>query len=407
MKIVYLHQYYNGPNMSGSTRSYEFCKRLVDGGHEVHVVTTSRDKVDKQAKWTVTTDAGVTIHWYPVHYSNDMGFFSRMRAFVSFSILSLFRLISLKPNLCFATSTPLTIAIPAILGRLLARVPYVFEVRDLWPKVPIAMGVIRNPIVKALAIGLEWLAYRYSAHVVALSPGMAEGVRARCKQATQRVTVIPNSSDIDLFLKTKANPTSTIHLSWLPKALQGREFILYPGTLGKVNDIPYLVELASELGRLQYGIPILVVGDGAEKIKAIDLSKRLGILDEQIFFLPAVSKLQIPDVFRLAAAVISTTLAIEALYANSANKFFDSLASGKPICVNYGGWQAELIRKHRLGVVLSRDTEEAANQLVDFINNPIAIKTAMRNAKMLAEVEFSRDKHFQRLQQIMIASAGN
>jgi hypothetical protein len=85
---------------------------------------------------------------------------------------------------------PLTITIPAILGRLLARVPYVFEVRDLWSKVPIAMGVIRNPIVKALVIGLEWLAYRYAAHAVALSPSMAEGVRARCKQATQRVTVI-------------------------------------------------------------------------------------------------------------------------------------------------------------------------------------------------------------------------
>ena len=112
------------------------------------MVTTSRDNVDKQTKWMVTSDAGVTIHWYPVHYSNDMGFFSRMRAFVTFSVLGLFRLISLRPNLCFATSTPLTVAIPAILGRLLVQVPYLFEVRDLWPKVPIAMGVIRHPILK-------------------------------------------------------------------------------------------------------------------------------------------------------------------------------------------------------------------------------------------------------------------
>ncbi len=407
MKIVYLHQYYNGPNMSGSTRSYEFCQRLAEAGHEIHVVTTHRDKANKEAKWKITSDAGVTIHWYPVHYSNDMGFFTRMRAFLSFSLLSSYKLISLKPNLCFATSTPLTIAIPAILGRFFARVPYVFEVRDLWPDVPIAMGVIRNPILKALAIGLEWLAYRYSAHVVALSPGMSEGVRSRCKQVTERITVIPNSSDIDLFQRTKANSTSTKDLLWLPKALQGRQFILYPGTLGRVNDIPYLVELAYKLGRLRYSIPILVVGDGAEKTKAIDLSKQLGILDKQIFFLPAVSKLEIPEVFRQASVIISTTLAIEALYANSANKFFDSLAAGKPICVNYGGWQAELINKHKLGVVLSRNTEEAADQLVNFINNPIAIKTAKKRAKILAETEFSRDKHFNCLQQILIASAGN
>ena len=393
--------------MSGSTRSYEFCQRLADAGHEVHVVTTNRDKANKEAKWKITNDAGVTIHWYPVHYSNDMKFFARMRAFLSFSLLSSFKLMSLKPNLCFATSTPLTIAIPAILGHFFARVPYVFEVRDLWPDVPIAMGVIRNPIVKVLAIGLEWLAYRYSAHVVALSPGMAEGVRSRCKQVTQRVTVIPNSSDIDLFQSTKVNSTSTVNLLWLPKPLQGRQFILYPGTLGRVNDIPYLVGLAYELGRLRYNIPILVVGDGAEKSKAIELSKQLGILDEQIFFLPTVSKLEIPDVFRQATAVISTTLAIKALYANSANKFFDSLAAGKPICVNYGGWQAELINKHKLGVVLSRDTEEAANHLANFINNPIAIKVAKKRAKILAETEFSRDKHFKCLQQVLEASAGN
>ncbi len=407
MKIVYLHQYYNGPNMSGSTRSYEFCQRLADAGHEVHVVTTSRNKAYKEAKWKITNDAGVTIHWYPVHYNNNMGFLNRVRAFLNFSLLSTFKLISLKPNLCFATSTPLTIAIPAILGRFLARVPYVFEVRDLWPEVPIAMGVIRNPIVKALAIFLEWSAYRYSAHVVALSPGMAEGVRARCKQVANRVTVIPNSSDIDLFERTKANYPSTTNLPWLPKALQGRQFILYPGTLGKVNDIPYLVKLASKLGRLQHSVPILIVGNGAEKSKAIDLSRRLGILDEQIFFLPAVSKLQIPDIFHQASMIISTTLAIESLYANSANKFFDSLAAGKPICVNYGGWQAELITEHKLGVALSRDTEEAANQLANFLNNPTAIKNAKRKTKMLAETEFSRDKHFKCLQQILEASAGN
>lgn len=407
MKIVYLHQYFNGPKMPGSTRSYEFCRRLVAAGHEVHVVTTKRDKVGVRAKWEVTRQSGVTIHWYPVPYDNAMGFLNRMSAFFRFAILGFFRLISLRPDVCFATSTPLTVAIPAILGRLFGRVPYVFEVRDLWPEVPIAMGVIRHPILKALAIGLEWTAYRMSAHIVALSPGMAEGVKTRCKEASDRVTVIPNSCDTELFLRTEVNTNSATHLSWLPKVLQGRSFILYPGTLGKVNDIPYLVELASELHRLQCGIPILVVGDGAEKPKAIQLSKRLGIFNEHIFFLPALGKEQMPDIFGLASVVISTTLAIDALYANSANKFFDSLAAGKPICINYGGWQAEIINKYKIGIVLSRDTREAANRLADLINDPGAMKKASDNAKNLAEAEFSRDKHFQYLNKILIAAIGN
>lgn len=393
--------------MSGSTRSFEFCRRLVERGHEVHVVTTSRDKPGKKERWKVTRNAGVIVHWVPVHYNNNMKFFSRMKAFISFSILAFFRLILLKPNLCFATSTPLTIAIPAILGRLFMRVPYIFEVRDLWPKVPIALGIIRQPILKVLAISLEWLAYRYSAHVIALSPGMAEGVKARCKKVAKRVTVIPNSSNIELFQITKPKIRSSINSSQILSFFHGRKFILYPGTLGKVNDIPYLVALASELSRLDCGISIVVVGDGAKKGEAISLSKNLGIFDNQIFFLPSMSKLEMPYIFSLASVVISTTLPLEPLYANSANKFFDTLAAGKPICINYGGWQADLIHKHSIGVVLSREKSHAANQLVRFINDPVAMKAASKNAINLAKTDFSIEKHFDALKRIFEASISN
>lgn len=96
MKIVYLHQYYNEPNMSGSTRSFEFCRRLVERGHEVHVVTTSRDKPGKKERWKVTRNAGVIVHWVPIHYNNNMKFFSRMKAFISFSILAFLGLFCLN-----------------------------------------------------------------------------------------------------------------------------------------------------------------------------------------------------------------------------------------------------------------------------------------------------------------------
>ncbi len=390
--------------MPGSTRSYEFCRRLSAAGHEVHVITTRRDDVRRQKKWDVTELSGVTIHWYPIPYDNAMGFFKRLSAFSSFAILSFFRLLSLRPDACFATSTPLTVAFPVIFARLFAFTPYIFEVRDLWPKVPIAMGIIRNPVLKFTAICLEWLAYRYSEHIIALSPDMAKGIKARCNKASDKVSVIPNSCDIELFSHIEVDSSSVSKSAWLPTNLRNSNFILYPGTLGKVNDITYIVELASELHQLQSRTPIVVVGDGAEKSKAINLSKQLGILDKQIFFFSAVEKSQMPNIFSLASVVLSTTLPIDALYANSANKFFDSLAAAKPICINYGGWQAKLICKHKIGVVLSRDTHDAAYNLLNFIKNPVLMKKASQNAHKLAESSFSRDKHFKSLNKIIIDS---
>ncbi|MGO1466503.1 MAG: GNAT family N-acetyltransferase [Microbacterium gubbeenense] len=98
----------------------------------------------------------------------------------------------------FATSTPLTVIIPAWVAKAFRRIPIVFEVRDLWPELPIAVGALRNPVMKWGAGVLERVAYRSSTQIVALSPGMKEGV-VRAGIDERDVTVITNSSDLDLF----------------------------------------------------------------------------------------------------------------------------------------------------------------------------------------------------------------
>ena len=194
MKIIYLHQYFNTPDMSGSTRSYEFAKALVEMGHEVIMITSYCEPYNSK-KWFVTKVSGIEVHWLPLKYSNYHNFIERLKVFSSFAFNAFLRANKMEGDLVFASSTPLTIAIPGILISKFKEIPLVFEVRDLWPDVPMAMKILKNPIIIYLSKLLEKWAYKNSSSIVALSPEMKKGIISK-KIASNKVAVIPNSSDL-------------------------------------------------------------------------------------------------------------------------------------------------------------------------------------------------------------------
>ena len=176
MKIIYLHQYFNTPEMSGGTRSYEMARRFVSAGHEVHMITSSREKHNNASGWVKEIIDGIHVYWLAVPYSNKMSFKVRVMAFLKFAVASGAKAYRVGGDVIFATSTPLTIALPAVYAAKRLRKPMVFEVRDIWPELPIAVGALKNPFLKKAAKWLEKFAYKNAAHVVALSSGMADGV---------------------------------------------------------------------------------------------------------------------------------------------------------------------------------------------------------------------------------------
>ena len=127
MKIIYLHQYFNTPNMSGGTRSYEMAKRLVLKGHDVHMITSLREPTQNRSWFTSNID-GIKVHWLPVKYTNKMSFQRRIKSFFQFAIKSSLKAASIKADIIFATSTPLTIALPAVYASKKQNIPLVFEV---------------------------------------------------------------------------------------------------------------------------------------------------------------------------------------------------------------------------------------------------------------------------------------
>ncbi|WP_444568188.1 glycosyltransferase family 4 protein [Aeromicrobium sp.] len=370
--------------MAGGTRSYEMARRFVEAGHEVHVVT-ARD-VGGAKGWVTSTVADFTVHGIDVAYDNAMSAPRRIVAFAQYALGAGFRAARLRPDVVLASSTPLTVAIPAGVARLLSRARVVFEVRDLWPSGPIAMGYLRDPVSRFLARALEKFAYAISDQVVALSPGMLDGVVEAGKPASQ-VHLVPNASDRDLFAVD-----AEVGSAWKDRhpQLGDGPFITYAGTFGAVNDVAWLVDLAAEFPAGD-GPTFLCVGDGA---KIDDVRRRAleaGVLERNLHVLPPIPKVEVPAVLSASTAVIAVQLDIPELLVSSPNKVFDAFAAGRPLIINYGGWQKDLLDESGAGLVLSRKPSEAAAQLRAFLSDHDALAMAGRAGADLARDRFDRD----------------
>jgi glycosyltransferase involved in cell wall biosynthesis len=394
VRIVYIHQYFKTRAMAGGTRSLEQAKRLVADGHEVHVITADSSGPHRSLSWHTTVEEGIHVHWLPVPYSNSMAFSARLRAFLRFAALSTVRATRIGGDVVFATSTPLTVAIPGIIASRLRRSRFVFEVRDLWPELPIEMGALRNRLAVRLAFALARAAYHDADHVVALSPGMAAGVAAH-GYPSDRISVVPNASDLDLFADAdQAGARFRAEHAWLGH----RPLVVYLGTFGQINGVSYLARVAAKAARIDPDVRFLCVGSGAEVEQVRRLATELGVLDRNLFILPAAPKSEMPAILGAATIATSLFIPVKGMEANSANKFFDALAAARPVAINYGGWQAELLHQSFAGIVLDPyDIASAAKQLTAQVRDETWLEQARLGARALACTNFSRDLLFQKL----------
>lgn len=389
-RLVYLHQYFCKPTMNGGVRSYEFAKRLAADGYDVHVITS--DRVSEFHGWRTEQVDGFTVHWISVKYHNSFGFLSRVLAFLRFSLLSSVRALGLRADLNFATSTPLTIALPALMCRFVRGTPYVFEVRDLWPEVPIKLGYLKGAFPIWLARTLERLAYKNASAVVALSPDMVRGVVAQGSKP-EKVFLIPNASDTALLRLANSDGVAEF---WRQRSLDPlvQNIVVYTGTLGRVNKVSYLVDVAAASASLSSAenTRFVVFGDGAEREEIIQYAEKLGVLGNNFFVFSPVKKSELALV--LAGSKLSLSLVdnIPVLWGNSANKFFDAFAAGVPIGINHGGWQADVINEYCCGLVLETFPGAAAISIDSFLSDPDRLEKAKNASVFLGGNIYARDK---------------
>ena len=364
---------------------------MIERGHAVTMVcgsaqgsTTglSGEFVNGQRRGLVD---GIDVIELNLEYSNQDGFAKRIKTFLSFALRSVKIALTEKYDLVFATTTPLTAGIPGILARWLRGKPFVFEVRDLWPELPRAMGVVKNPLILWAMGVLEWASYRSAHRLVGLSPGIVKGIQARGVPA-ERIAMVPNGCDLDIFAADAE--------SWRPEGIAETDLMaIFAGTHGMANGLDAVLDAAAELKRRNRNdIKLLLIGNGKLKPRLQERAAKEGL--SNVVFHDSVNKT------RLAGLMQSTDIGMQILanvpafyYGTSPNKFFDYIAAGLPVLNNYPGWLAKMIESEDCGyAVPPADPVAFADALEQAASERNQLKVQGGNSRRLAEREFDRAK---------------
>ena len=379
MRIIYLHQYFTTPERVGGIRSYEMARRLVAKGHEVHLLTSS-NVPSETTSWSESEVEGIKVHSLPIPYSNQQSNAKRISTFLSFALGATRKARTLNADVVFATSTPLTITIPGVLVSKLKGIPMVFEVRDLWPEAPIAMGALNSSWAIRGAEWLERTAYRNASQVVALSPGMAEGV-IKGGVPQDRVTVIPNACDLELFRPDLEGQEFRHKLG-----LEEKTVFTYFGTMGPANGLGFVLGAAAELKRRgRDDIAIVLHGNGKER-PDLELRKMHDKLDNVIFSEWNLHREELARFVAMADVCLTIYKNVPVLYTCSPNKMFDAFSAGKPVLTNMPGWLCSLVENNEAGMfVQPDDVEDFADKIEHLTDHPGLRALYGQNARKLAE----------------------
>jgi len=389
MKVLYFHQHFSTPKGSAGIRSYEMAMQLIARGHEVTMVCGSYGGGETELTCEFIKGKrsgqvhGIDLIELDLAYSNNDGLIKRTLTFLRFALKSIGLALTLKYDVVFATTTPLTAGLPGIFARWLRRKPFVFEVRDLWPELPKEMGVIKNPLILKLMSLLEWASYHSAHRCIGLSPGIVDGIAKRGKKRNT-ITMVPNGCDLDIFGNVKDG--------WRPNGIDKSDFLaIFTGTHGMANGLDSALDAAKELkNRDRKDIKLLFVGSG--KLKAgMEERAKTEQLDNVVFHSP-VNKEKLARLMAGADVGMQLLANVPAFYyGTSPNKFFDYISAGLPVLNNYPGWLADMINENECGIAVPPEDPIAfADALERLASDRPTAKAMGAMASEIAKMSFNR-----------------
>jgi len=382
VKIAVFLQYYHTPDCPTAARPYALVERL-GRDHDVTVVTTRAWEKKRQAHRFPWTPPGVDLVRFDVPYDNTMSAPRRLASFLHYATRAIqYGLQMPRPDLILGSSTPLTAAAAAGTVAGIRGVPWIFEVRDLWPDFPIQMGAVPDYGLHGLLRWGETALYRSAAQVVTLSSDMEQHVRVRAPSTS--VTTVEYGADFDLIDAIDAEKQNEIADKF---DLDRRFLVLYAGSFGRANAIPELLDAAQRLTATRSDVLVAFAGDGHHAPMIEDAARTHDAIRR-------LSPLPYPDtlaLFDCADVSLVSFINRPVLASNSPGKFFDSLATGTPVVVTNPGWTKRFVERHGCGWAVPPESPDAlADRLQSVLASPDALTTAGRNAHDVARQRFDR-----------------
>lgn len=405
MHILLIHQAYASLNEPGGTRHEEMARFLVAQGHRVTIIASPVNYLSgkpnpSERHWISRTEIepGLTVlrcYTFPAFHRS---FFHRTLAFMSF-MLSSFGVGLGVPDVdvVWGTSPPIFQAVTAWVLASIKRVPFIFEVRDLWPEFAVAVGVLRNPLLIKASEGLERFLYRRAKRVVVNSPGFITHVQTR---GAKWVELVPNGADPQMF-DPNLSGQGFRHRYGLDESF----VVLYAGAHGLSNDLGVVLD-AADLLRNHPRIRFVFVGDGKEKPALVREAEARGL--ENVLFLPPFSKCEMPEVLAAADACIAILKPLEAYKTTYPNKVFDYMAAGRAVVLAIDGVIRRVVEEAGAGIAVPPgDSRAMAEAILRLAENKELTKQMGMAGRRCIEENFRRDQMAWRMMKIFEEVAKN
>ncbi len=402
MHILLIHQAYTALDEPGGTRHHEFATYLAAHGQRVTVIASPVSYltgVPQTARAAPDDTSGnLTILRAYTYSAIHKSFVHRVFAFLSFMASSFWIGLRVRQvDVVWGTSPPIFQGITAWALARLKGVPFLFEVRDLWPQFAMAVGVLRNRTLIAASLWLERFLYRRADRMVVNSPGYLAHVQAR---GARRVDLIPNSADPEMF-----DPADTGEAFRSRHGLGDSFVLLYAGAHGMSNDLGVLLESARLLAQKGSPVRIILLGDGKEKPALQAQAAQLGL--ENILFLPPLPKAAMAEALAGADACLAILKPLDEYKTTYPNKVFDYMAAGRPVVLAIDGVIREVVQAAGCGVFASPGDPTALTEAIETLSRDRdrCRRMGLAGRQYLVE-HFDREKMAQTLLGLLNSLAG-
>ncbi len=370
----------------GTTKPYDLARHLVGAGHHVTVLcgrTHLAQGMELPSGFVKRLNVdGIDVICLAIESHQGMGFVRRLVSFLAYTVLTAVGVCLLgRYDVLVASSPPLTVGLIGLAARYVRRIPFVFEIRDLWPECPYANGFLRSRTLFEVATVFEEWFYREAGAVCAISRRMIERLVERGFPA-RKIHFIPTGVAVARF---DVGPDAEFRRE---HDLEGCQVAVYVGAHGRANGLDYLLGAAEPL-KGDPAVRIVLIGDGSEKARLVAEARRRGLDGDPLVFCSPVPRRSVPGILKACDVMLMINAVRPGMQILMPNKFFDYLAAGRPMITNIRSELTDWILEADCGVV-AECPEELAPALRRFADDPREAAEMGRRGRDLAGAHFDR-----------------
>jgi colanic acid biosynthesis glycosyl transferase WcaI len=366
VKILYLSQYFPPEMGAPAARASELAAHWAHAGHEVSVLTgfpnhpTGVVPPEWRARLRRLTDheriAGVDVFRTWLWPLPNRKAHERMRNYASFCISAALRGMALpRPDVIIASSPQLLVALSGWWVAYFRQLPFVFEVRDLWPESLTAVGVgNENSLLHHALAAVASFLYERSDLIVVVTPAFKDHLIQRWRVPAEKIAIVENGVETSLFSPA---PPAANHALRQELHVEGKFLVGYIGTMGMAHGLETLLDAAAQLQRQNPNAHFLLLGEGAEKerIKALAQTGELA----NVSFLDQQPREKIPAFISASDACLVLLKKADVFKSVIPTKMLEFMSCARPVILGVEGQARQIIEDAGAGLVIEPENADA------------------------------------------------